>query len=289
MTATSPAVAMEGARAPGARLRTDPEAAAAAGRSNPARLVERRIDMALAIQDVLLIPYGTADWSFAGLAVEGFTSRTLRLAAAFPCAVIDLRGHEPLRLNNSRYALGFIPDLQGGADPAGIVQDYLKRLCSPWDRLSQRFLDAYFGFLAETIEENREVLRGRLEPYAGLYDYRDWLFSAPKPLPRAHLFAPQIPGSAVIDRANFVPVDFAFWLGCGVRAVVSAQSAPTPRKAKEQGDRLRQAGIEVVTLGPTDLADARRDVFRRILSPTPAFWEGETLPTGPFRPAALDE
>ena len=245
--------------------------------------------MVLAVQDLLLIPYGTAEWSFAGVSVEGFTSRTLRLAAPFPCAVVDLRRREPLRLNNSRYDLGLVPDLQGGTDPAGIVRDYLKRLCSPWDRLSQGFVDAYFGFLAETVEQNREVLRGRLAPYAGLYDYRDWLFSAPKPLPRAHLFAPQAPGSAVIDRADFVHVDFAFWLGRGLRAVVSAQSAPTPRKAKELADRLRQAGIDAVTLQPTDLDASGRNFFEKVLSPIPAFWESETLPMGPFRPVALDE
>ena len=85
-------------------------------------------------------------------------------------------------------------------------------------------------------------------------------------------------------------VDFAFWLGDRLVAAQSAGSALTPKKAREQADRLRLAGIEVVPLEGRDLAgDKARDFFTRLLGPSGlAFWDGDVLPAGPFR-TALDE
>jgi len=245
------------------------------------------------VPNVLLIPYGTAEWSLDGVAVEGFTSRALRLRTAFPCAAINRAAREPLRLNNSRYDRAFAPTAQAGdAGEAGIVRDYLKGLCRPWDNLAAGFLDAYFRFLSDVIDEQRDVLGERLAAYAGLYDYRDWLFSAPKPLPRAHLHAPQDAGAAGTSGgpAEFVRVDFAFWLGDRLVAVQSAGSALTPKKAREQTERLCMAGVEVVSLSPPDLAGGKdRSLFTRILGSSATFWDKDVLPVGPFRTALLDE
>jgi hypothetical protein len=248
----------------------------------------------ISLPHVLLIPYGTAEWSLDGIAVEGFTSGALRLRTAFPCVAINRLAREPLRLNNSRYDRAFVPTVQADAsDEASIVRDYLKGLCRPWDNTATQFLDAYFGFLSDVIAEQRHVLAERLTPYEGLYDYRDWLFSAPKPLPRAHLHALQDGGThgASPALADFVRVDFAFWLGDRLVAVQSAGSALTPKKAREQTDRLHMAGVEVVPFSPADLASGKaREFFGRLFGPsTLAFWEGDVLPAGPFRTALLDE
>jgi hypothetical protein len=244
----------------------------------------------LLVPNVLLIPYGTAEWSLDGVAIDGFTGRSLRLRTAFPCAAVNRAARESLRLNNSRYDRAFAPAAQAGdAGEAGIVLDYLKGLCRPWDNLAAGFLDAYFRFLSDVIDEQRNALAARLAPYAGLYDYRDWLFSAPKPLPRAHLHAPK-EAEAAGAPDDFVRVDFAFWLGDGLVAAQSAGSALTPKKAREQADRLRLAGIEIVPLEARDLAGGKaRDFFTRLLGPSGlACWEGDVLPAGPFR-TALDE
>jgi hypothetical protein len=240
------------------------------------------------VPDVLLIPYGVAEWSLDGIALAGFSGRALKLHTAFPCASINRAARAPLRLNNSAYDFGFAPNVQ--ADAAGemeLVRDYLKSLCRPWDNLATQFLDAYFRFVADVVDEHRDALTERLAPYAGLYDYKDWRFSAPKPLPRAHLYAPADAGGGAAD---FVGADFAFWLGDRLVAAHSAQSALTPKKAKEHADRLRGAGVEVVMFGAADLAgDNARHLFTRLLGPSLAFWEGEALPSGPFRPTLLDE
>jgi hypothetical protein len=88
-----------------------------------------------------------------------------------------------------------------------------------------------------------------------------------------------------------VRVDFAFWLGDRLVAAQSAGSALTPKKARDQADRLRLAGIEVVAFAAADLtAGKARDLFARILgSAGLAFWEGDVVPAGPFRTTLLDE
>lgn len=245
----------------------------------------------ITVPDILLIPYGTAEWSLEGIAIEGFTGRSLRLRTAFPCAAVNRAACEPLRLNNSRYDRAFAPAAQPGAsDEAGLVRDYIKGLCRPWDNLAAGLLDAYFRVLSDVLDEQRDDLTGRLAPYEGLYNYRDWLFSAPKPLPRAHLHAPADTTGAPGGPADFVRVDFAFWLGDRLVAAQSAASALTPKKAREQADRLRLAGIEVMPLETRDLTgDKARDFFQRLFGPSGlAFWEGDVLPAGPFR-MALDE
>ena len=246
--------------------------------------------MPVAVPDVLLIPYGVAEWSPDGISLEGFSTRTLRLRAAFPCAAINRAARQPLRFNNSRYERSFAPDVQTDASEADLVKDYLKSLCRPWDNLSTQFLDAYFGFLSDLIEEQRDALSERLAPYAGLYDYRDWFFSAPKPLPRAHLHAPQEGGAAGGATTDFARVDIAFWLGDRLVAVQSSQGVLTPKKAREQTDRLRLAGIEVVSFGAADLSGGKaRDLFTGLLGSSLTFWESEALPSGPFRAQLFDD
>ena len=249
--------------------------------------------MVAALNDVLVIPYGVAGWSPEGISLEGFSGRTVRLRTIFPCAAINRAARKPLRFNNSRYDVGFGRTAQAReSDAADLVKEYLKGLCKPWDNISTEFLDAYFRFISDLVEEQRGALEKRLNPYAGLYDYADWRFSAPKPLPRAYLHAPQEDSPAwktgTID--DFVRVDFAFWLGDRLVAAQSSHAALTPKNAKEQTDRLRMAEIEVIPFSRADLADGKaRGLFTRILGPSSlAFWEGDLLPTGPFR-TALDE
>ena len=177
---------------------------------------------------------------------------------------------EPLRFNNSRYDFGFAPDAAAGAqDEAGVLREYLKGLCKAWDNVSVQFLEAYFRFAADAIEQHADVLAARLAPYAGLYDPKDFLFSAPKPLPRAHVHAPASGARAVaaaMDPADFLRVDFAFWLGDRVVAAQSAQSFLTPKRAKEHTDRLRLAGVDVHLFGAADLAGDRARDFSRACS-----------------------
>jgi hypothetical protein len=193
-----------------------------------------------------------------------------RISADAPMA--SIMDGEPLRLNTSAYERSLAPDLQlTGEGLAVFVRDYLKRLCRPWDGQSAKFLDWYFASLAAHVDANRAPLTARLGAAAGLFRADDWLFSAPIPLPRAHLLAD-----------DPIQIDFAFWLGDRFAAARSAAATTTPRKAAGQDARLRAAGVEVVRFAPHDLAAPCSPLFGRLL-PTP-FWTGQKMPMGPFRP-----
>jgi hypothetical protein len=204
----------------------------------------------------------------------------------FPCEVIDTRAGEVLRLNNSRYHFDAASSPAGpGIEPLEAIKQNLIGLCGPWGGLPQRFLAYYFGEVDSIVEEAREELSRRLMPYKGLFTYRDWRFSAPKPLPRAFLPLPDSEAPPSTTAGRFVRVDLAFWLGDRLAAVQSEPGPLTPRAAAEQRARLARAGIAVVIYSAADLAPGRRDLIARILGEHgPAFWSGEVLPAGPFRP-----
>jgi hypothetical protein len=118
------------------------------------------------------------------------------------------------------------------------------------------------------------------------------LFSAPKPLPRAHVFAPGASGLASatsLAAEDFVAVDFAFWTGAELVVVNSSQTNLTPRKARERTERLEAANIRTLTVSPQDLeGDAAGAFFTSALAPVlPAFWAAEPIPVGPFRATGL--
>jgi hypothetical protein len=219
----------------------------------------------LTASGTLLIPYGIAElpanWAAAS-------------PPPFPCDLIDVAAGRALKLNNSHYG-GDFP--AGSADPFDAVRQHLLGLCGTWSRTPQRFLDYYFGEVESIVEEMRDELSRILAPYRGLFTYRDWRYSAQKPLPRAFLPLPEPDG--------FVQVEFAFWLGDRLLAVQSESGALTPRAAAERTARLARAGIESVSYGAGDLAPGDRALITRMLGRQGlAFWSGETLPTGPLRP-----
>jgi hypothetical protein len=215
--------------------------------------------MVVAIPEAIVVPYGCD-----------------RPSVGAPAATIDRSASEPLRLNTSRYEPVFAPDLQlTGNVQAIYLRDYLKRLCRPWDGLSVKFLDWYFASLAAHVEANRALLTERLGAAAGLYRADDWLFSAPIPLPRAHL---------PVGDGDFIQVDFAFWFGQRFVAARSAATISTPRKAAEQDALLRSANVDFVKFAPSDLTTPCSPLFSRLLPPPQDFWSGQKLPLGPFRP-----
>ena len=215
----------------------------------------------------LVIPYGLAELP-PGCPADWSTASPL----PFPCELIDAGAGRPLKLNNGRYG-GDFP--AGSADPFDAIRQHLSGLCGTWSRTPQRFLEHYFTEVEAVVEEARDELSLILSPYHGLFTYRDWRYSAPKPLPRAFL--------PLSDA--FLQVEFAFWLGDRLLAVQSELGALTPRAAAERTARLARAGIESVSYGLADLVPGNRALLTQILGRQGlAFWSGEILPAGPLRP-----
>jgi hypothetical protein len=241
------------------------------------------------IPDVILVPYGADSWSVQAVCIKRFSDGAVRLGAPFPCAAINKINKKPLRLNSEAFSVAPNFNAPQGRMPLTIVSDHLKSFCRTWDKLSLRFLDGYFEHLANMLKVHRDAITTKLAPFAGLYAVEDWAFSAPKPLPRAHLYAPRN-SSAVWDTDDFVQVDFAFWLGERMVAVLSQPEILTPVKARERLARLEQAGVAAVHFTAGDLAKDPTALFNRIIGDFVALLEGAgTVPIGPFRPQILGE
>jgi|GEM_PF-1624734 len=229
--------------------------------------------------ETLIIPYGI------DALPTGTGPLPARPSPPYPCEVIDTGARKVLRLNNSRHvAAGASAPAGRGGEPFAAIKEQLIAWCGPWNGLCRRFLEHYFAAVEGAIETAREELSRRLAPFEGLFTYRDWRFSAPKPLPRALLPLPTHEGGSPGSADTHVRVEIAFWLGDRLIAVQSEPSPLTPRLAAEQKARLAAAGVACVGFSAADLAGDAALIERILGELWPAFWSGETLPAGPFRP-----
>jgi hypothetical protein len=171
-------------------------------------------------------------------------------------------GPAPLRLNTEPLPPDRFPADDTTASRMAAVERFLADAAGEYSRARHRFIAMYMAFIAAHLHRHDAVLAERLRPYDGLYAVGDWGFSALRPLPRAWL--------PVAERR--VPVDFAFWDGRAVIAVVLG-GAPDPA--------LAASGVSVCGIGPEALLGDAEEIVGRFLPGS--FWEGERLPMTPFR------
>ncbi|QJP16588.1 hypothetical protein G3545_24905 [Starkeya sp. ORNL1] len=200
--------------------------------------------------------------------------------AGLPVAVV--RPGEMLRINNAGLDLPAPGIGEPDMSVAERVAAHLTRLAGAWNAPAARFIERYFAFLDRQIETHRSELVARLAPFDGLFAPEDFIHSAPLPLPRACLFAPVEAHGGEPTPADYMQVDFAFWLGAAPVALLAAPSPLTPGAARRRDERLAAAGVTVFACGATDLADAEFGLFARVLREQGCrFWEGEALPSAP--------
>jgi hypothetical protein len=225
------------------------------------------------------IPFGIASWSIADLrkAVAGEPSWPL-----LP-HVVATPG-ETLRLNAQ--ALDPLPQDASTAEQLAALEQQALIPFPVWDRPSRALVTAYFALIPALIEENREAIERKLQPFAGLYRPEDYAFSAPRPLPMAHLFAPpEIPTG---DEGDYVAVDLAFWLAERIVAFGGDAATASPRRRREREERLARAGITFVSVASTDRTGPLDMIFRRTLRDGALrFWDYHGLPSSPFLPRIL--
>jgi hypothetical protein len=176
-------------------------------------------------------------------------------------------GADLLRLNTEALPLAAMPEADGDhAARVTAAVDWLVYLCGDYAPLRRRFIASYFAFLAAQLDAHRAALAADLTRYDGLYTPNDWLWSAPRPLPRAWLTSPAGP----------LPAEIAFWDSTQPLAI-ELSARETPRQAA-----LRQAGLPVLRITPDALADPTA-LGALLPAPFHAFWRGQTLPASPFR------
>jgi hypothetical protein len=188
--------------------------------------------------------------------------RTLRLDDPRLPAV--LVGDVPLRLNTEALPPAAMPDVMGDhAARVAAMTVWLQGLCGDYAPLRQRFIAAYIACVAAEVAACRAVLAEELRGYDSLYAPEDFLWSAPRPLPRAWLPAGN----------ERVFAEIGFWDGEKSLAI-ELSARETPRQAA-----LQRAGIRVVRLEPAALDD----LPERLPELVRGFWRGERLPMSPFR------
>lgn len=140
--------------------------------------------------------------------------------------------------------------------------DWLTSLCGDYAPLRRRFIAAYFGMIAAQIDARRADLVERLKPYDGLYAPEDFLWSALMPLPRGWVpVGDQLP-----------PADIVFWDGIQPIAIEIASRMTGHQSV------LEAAGVLVLRIEPgtMNVKTYLPENFQR-------FWQGQTLPSSPFR------
>jgi len=238
-------------------------------------------------QDAVVVPFGTDRWSWADLG-DRAAARPRRAAAPFPCLLLPADHDGPLRLNN-------IPaDLFAGAtapidraEPLTTLHTRLLALCDPWNNAASTFVARYFRAIEAAVLAHAAEIAAGACGLGRLFEPRDWAYSAPCPLPRAHLRAPG--GAGGPPEADYVAVDFAFWSGAGFIALDVAPSRLLPVAARDRRRRLADAGIVLIDRAPADDPAAWLAFFGGLLAPPlTTFWQGEAVPLGPFASDALD-
>jgi hypothetical protein len=177
------------------------------------------------------------------------------------CAVV---GEQKLRLNSEPVPADAMPLAIGDhAARVAAAIDWLTGLCGDYAPLRRQFIGCYFDFIAAHVEAHRDELAERVKPYDGLYAPEDFLWSALRPLPRGW-----VPAAGAL-----LPADVVFWDGAQVVAIeLSARETEKQRALAAAGVTVYR--IEADAFGRLD--DIMPDGFRR-------FWEGESLPSSPFR------
>ena len=170
----------------------------------------------------------------------------------------------PLRLNSTPLPPDRVAEAQGEhAARLSAAEAWLFAACGSYAPLRQRFVTFWLRFATGHVASHHAELAERLRPFDGLYSPDDFVWSVLRPLPRALLPA----GDGV------VPVDVAFWNGTQLIAV-------------PLGDAPDIATGSIIQCRVT-AADMQRDpntiVAERFPREFLRFWEGETLPSTPFR------
>jgi hypothetical protein len=144
------------------------------------------------------------------------------------------------------------------------------------------FLESYFDFLQRSIELRREALEAKLTAAGlpargGIFDYRDWMYSAFLPLPNAYVLMDN-------DSRALARVDCAFWTGEALLAVLfETRSMPLPseRRAIEQLAAMTPL-VEIVRI-PAAALDDPTVLGGRLGKQLFAFADQAELPYGIFR------
>jgi len=196
---------------------------------------------------------------------------------------ITVQPGKALRLNSGGLVFGTPPPLAAipeVADQLQFLRGHFQHHCGIWAKPARLFIERYFEFIAAEIAVHRAELETGWKRFGSLYIPEHWAFSALRPLPRAHLIAPETPEDPPPD--CLLRCDIAFWSSEGAIAIDLVGAGTRGAAHARWRTRLEATGIRVIEIHREHLADS--DSLRACLpGDFLEFWRGEAVPTGPFR------
>ena len=234
--------------------------------------------------DRLLIPYGVSRLMPRFFSVVRTADGSERVRCSIAHAVVRPAGCPSLRLSDAGALVtrpAAAPNPVDAVGTVSVLRAAFEELCGLWWPVGRRFVALYFELAERLVDEHRHELEAKLAEFGDLYEYRDWIYSAPAPLPRAWIPVNEAQAPAAAPE-SFVACDFAFWTGDAVTAVfVTGTETLTPARL-ERTRRLRNAGVGIheipaaamETQGPDALRERMPAAFLRS-------WERERYPSGP--------
>ncbi len=237
--------------------------------------------------DILLIPFGTANFHSRHFELAGFSPAGMAISTPVPHALVSRAAGRPIRINNGPVQFILerqLEDLSGVEAQFELLKTNLVRICGDWQAPARSFLTRYFSDVEAEIESGRSELEERARPFAGLFEPLHWMFSALMPLPRAHIHLPSGVGGFEAEQDDLVRVDFAFWTGTRIVCVVIDTGATLLPRQRRLRDRLARADLDLIILGKAELG-GELSLLARLGTRFRQFWQDEPLPGGPFKGA----
>ena len=233
----------------------------------------------------ILIPYGFAEWDSSKISVSTTNDDHEILECNSSHVLINQKLGVPLRLNNHHYNLRgqiSMESINNTNAQFDYLCEHLKLFCGVWEKSQKGFLDCYFDFVSKQVIENRTKLERKLVDFGQLYNYRHWLFSALLPLPQAHINTSISLNMSSYNSESMKLVDFCFWNGEQIFAIVLADDGHTSQKVIQRNQSLRDAGVVVIELSKKFLRDANSNILGGKLLPSTFrhFWDKELIPSG---------
>lgn len=173
----------------------------------------------------------------------------------------------PLRLSTIPLPPDSFPSANDHTARQAALAGWLFGQCGLHAPLRRRFITAYLAWIAARLEEHAPELTSGLARFGELYAPSDWIWAAPRPLPRA--LVPLAEG--------YVGLDIAFWDGSQIIGILLGDaSAPAG---------LAEAGVALCRFSTSEMlqGDVQELLTARLPASFQTYWRDAPLPVSPFR------
>jgi hypothetical protein len=241
----------------------------------------------------LLVPYGTeripAQLTHVREAQQGLAAgetAEVGLPGA-PVVSLDLGSNVALPMQALRHPFTLPPlaqDLAHGASQLACLRHHLVKICGLWAKSQVAFIEAYFDAIVAHVAERKDALAARIGVLSGLVEPAHWCFSAPMPLPRAHLCLDESGFLSDPGSVRSIKMDVLFRDRRGLLALDLSRGHLTGNRRRDL-EALEAAGVRIHRLaGAFPIGPGLLELLGSDFSD---FTDDVALPNSPFHGSGL--